>query len=242
MIPFHISLIKVAKRKGDTETIKHFAHNHTCILSDVAEYGDVEALTILIQAGADPTTDHCPIKRATQKGHKKAVELLLQSGASASPALRHAVAPCNSEILDLLLACESVDVHFEDDEALRLAACCGYAQTVRTLLEAGANPRAYCNEPMRLATKYLDFNVIDILQEYGASLTFQNYRWCLLEGYSADEMYARLSTYHKLAHLLVPYTNRHREQQRRGANNITFAVPLGAQPSGRFYSDLDSPS
>jgi len=121
-------------------------------LGSAADRGDLEAMTTLLNAGADPDAPGAhgmtPLASAARSGHVEAIELLLARGADPHKGcgvngwtpLLHALHK-NRIPAALRLARTCVAPSAELDRALYMAA--GYAQTeaVEALLTMGADPR-----------------------------------------------------------------------------------------------------
>lgn len=118
--------------------------------------GDVHTQKALIDAGAEVNAtggfDWTALTIASVKGHIAAVRQLLASGADPNvpdiygwTALMRAVYEEREEVVQAILEQPSVDLNAKNDQgatALHLAAVKGNAPLTRTLLLAGASPRA----------------------------------------------------------------------------------------------------
>lgn len=113
------------------------------ILIDACEYGHVDQVSLLLDAGIDVHVSYdLPLRRACEHGHAKVVKLLLDAGAYVNALecpLRHASKNGHAEVVSLLLV-HGADVHVGVEEALRWSCKNGHAEVVSILLGAGADP------------------------------------------------------------------------------------------------------
>ena len=151
-----------------------------------AEFGHLEVMRLLIDAGADcnaTTVDGTTaLHLAAEEGHVEVVELLIQTGAeknaatwSGKAALHFAAEDGHLEVVRLLL-----DAGAEKDAAaadghtvLQAAVMYGHLEVVRLLLEAGADSNLATfdgHRPLHLAALNGRFEVVQELLQYGAEI------------------------------------------------------------------------
>ena len=61
---------------------------------------------------------------------------------------------------------EGIDIHADDEYALRWASENGHLEVVKLLLENGANVHAYNDYALRLASEYGHLDVVKYLNQY----------------------------------------------------------------------------
>jgi ankyrin repeat protein len=122
-----------------------------CPLSEAAHYGQVQAMQLLLQHGADingtpgtpwsePYQMQWPLQSAVAQGHVAAVQWMLEQGADAGPALATAAEVGNLPVLRLLLDW-GADISTWGGLAFRAAL--GECQTHAACLLLGAGPADY---------------------------------------------------------------------------------------------------
>lgn len=144
-------------------------------LIEAAKDGDVNAVELALQAGADARADEdFALRWAAENGHKEVVALLLKYGSDVHAdndlALRWAAIDGHTDVVDLLLKA-GADVHTDDDAALRYSAERGYLDVVDLLLKSGANIHAVNDYALRWASEHGQTSVVNTLIQHGADLT-----------------------------------------------------------------------
>ena len=142
-------------------------------LSIFARLGDLPIVQLLLESGADITTDdNLAIRTASGNGHVEVVKLLLAAGADVTTddnlALRAASMTGHVEVVKLLLAA-GADVPAQYNTALHLASITGRIEVVELLLEAGADVTSGDNFAIRVASINGHFQVVQLLRDTGAT-------------------------------------------------------------------------
>ena len=165
-------------------------------LQYAAQFGDIELVRILLNAGADvnaPPTDsillsrHTALQAAAKNGNIELVQILLDAGAdiNASPskyvgrtALRAGAENGNIEVVKILL-CAGADINTPPGDcgltALQAAAMGGNIELVKILLDAGASVNAppsphHGSTALQAASKSENIELVQILLGFGADV------------------------------------------------------------------------
>lgn len=143
--------------------------------------GDLETLNCLVAAGADinicdDVDSMTALGAATQRGHLRIVQTLLQAGADTNAqdhsSLVEAVQRGNIEILKCLLdAGADVNQPARDGiTALEIAVNMGHSEIVQTLLQAGADTNAHDHSSLLEAVRSGYIEILNSLLDAGADV------------------------------------------------------------------------
>lgn len=150
-------------------------------LVDAAARGDLRIVSMLLDAGAvteaDPErADRDVLAAAIAGGHVHVAEALVRAGAEATPrALELACHRGNSDLADL---CSRSGAAASDPEALAAAARSGEVQTMRWLVDHGADLGATGGDALCEAANAGQHEAVALLLSLGVSPAFRNsYGW-----------------------------------------------------------------
>lgn len=130
------------------------------LLSEAAEHNSLEMAKFVINKGADIKliSNQNALSDFAAKGNIEAVEYLMSKG---------------------------MNIHFQDEKALRISAAHGQTEMVKFLLDKGADINAGNHCALVLSVKYAYLNVLQLLFEKGVD--FNSYKKSLIN-YSVDLM------------------------------------------------------
>ena len=161
-----------AVRSGDVAKVRSFtAADRVKALESAAQNGDVEAVKTLLAAGADAQSGMFP---AAFMGRTDIVTLLLNAGADpiASDTLMPAATNAPNNAATLAVVLDRAGSRFTPkmrDDLLDEAASAGKTETVKLLLQRGADPIAVMfasgKTPTQVAREHEHFDVVEILNE-----------------------------------------------------------------------------
>jgi ankyrin repeat protein len=155
--------------------------------------GHDQVVDELLAGGADPN-QHAPgtthlLVAAAYDGQLETVELLLDHGADVDyssggyTAAHHAAAKNYSEIISALLLC-GADLEKTDEEGdrtpLQIAVEESYVDTVRQLLEGGADPNSEASSapaPLLRAARLGSLEIVELLVVHGANVNVRDGEW-----------------------------------------------------------------
>ena len=139
-----------------------------------AQAGDFLVVRLLVEAGADVTSDNnVALRAASANGHLQVVKVLLEAGANVTAndnlALRQASQNGRLKVVQVLLAA-GADVTADNNFALIHASAEGHAQVVQLLLNTKADVTAGINSALREASSHGHSKVVQLLIQAGATL------------------------------------------------------------------------
>jgi ankyrin repeat protein len=155
--------------------------------------GDDEVVRELLEAGADPNL-HAPgttdlLVAAAYEGFFKTVALLLEHGANVDAAsggytaAHHAAAKNYADIISVLILF-GADLEKTDEEAnrtpLQIAVEGNHVETVRELLDGGADPNADVSTytpPLIRAARNGNLEIVELLVNHGADVNIRDGEW-----------------------------------------------------------------
>lgn len=155
--------------------------NRQTILTQAAKNGWNEMIKFLFQNGVTITSGSV-LYNAVFNNHIETVQLLLENGANIQALLQKASAMGFVEIVKILIQYK-VDIHEQNDEALRKACKNGHIEVVKILLENGAiidteerGLNVIEDHALQLAAYYNHYEIVKLLLEKGADIHYQNDR------------------------------------------------------------------
>ena len=135
-----VALVKAGADLSGTPLSQLDAAGLRTALAAAAEAGQARAVTVLLEAGADPSlpdaqTGKTPLTIAAEKGHQETVAALVKAGADLNAALAAAAEADQARAVTVLL-----EAGANLNAALAAAAEAGQARAVAALVKAGADP------------------------------------------------------------------------------------------------------
>jgi ankyrin repeat protein len=169
-----------ASRKGNFKIIKYLLDHGANINSNNDEAlvwaGDgrhLEIVKYLIERGANiQAQNNYILKRFVSHGDVKTVEYLLERGANIL-SLHPSNYYKNPKMMEFLKH-RGVNIHAEDEYALRWASTDGFIDSVKYLIANGANLHAKNDEALRRASKYGHREIVKYLIQNGADIHAKN--------------------------------------------------------------------
>ncbi|KAJ7114821.1 ankyrin repeat-containing domain protein [Mycena epipterygia] len=167
----------VASRNGRIEIVHLLFENGADVnandglaLYGASSEGHINIVCLLLENGADVNSyDGLPLYVASCNGHMNIVHLLLENGANVSSndglaLFFEASREGHIDIVHLLLANPNLD----KGKALVRASCRGQTDSVRLLLENGADANAHRCEALRSASRRGHTDIVELLRANGA--------------------------------------------------------------------------
>ncbi|XP_068249234.1 putative ankyrin repeat protein RF_0381 [Palaemon carinicauda] len=150
--------------------------NGSDVLLGAAENGHLEAIRKLIQAGADVNyNDAFALLNAAEQGHLEIVKALIDAGADVNAGEGWVVTAAarggQTEVMKTLIAAGATKENLDD--SMRFAAQDGHLETVKLLLDNGADAKRA--GVLRAAATGGNLEIVKLFLDAGANITYEEY-------------------------------------------------------------------
>nr|AEX62281.1 putative ankyrin repeat protein [Moumouvirus Monve] len=138
------------------------------ILGKRRDLRDPETWKCMISMGVDIYAKKYILKWACENEYSEIIKYLVENGTYNDCILILASENGYTELVKYLV--DRVNIHVDDDKALRISSKKGYFKIVKNLIKSGANIHASNNEALILASEYGHLKVVKYLIENGADI------------------------------------------------------------------------
>ncbi|XP_068250123.1 putative ankyrin repeat protein RF_0381 [Palaemon carinicauda] len=167
----HLDILDILIASGASVTPGEYGRN---VLFRAAENGHLEAVRKLIQAGADVNYgDGFSLLNAAKNGHLEVVKTFIDAGADVNAGggwiLNNVAHAGETEVMKSLIAAGATKEHI--DVSMRAAARGGHLETVKLLLDNGADAKRA--GLLRTAATAGNLDIVKLFLEAGANITYE---------------------------------------------------------------------